>query len=88
MIPPVPRMRRSQWAKVLLSFTWSFMEPRHIVIERGSLKRLNVYSDRDTDRGRRRESERAIKWAGQLLHPSLTHPQTQTHNPSQALISF
>lgn len=43
---------------VLLSFTWSFMEPRHIVIERSSLKRLYVYSNRDTGRKRRQESER------------------------------
>ncbi len=37
------------------------MEPRHIVIERGSLKRLNVYSNRDTDRERRQGSEREKK---------------------------
>lgn len=37
------------------------MEPRHIVIERSSLKRLNVYSNRDTDRERRQRSEREKK---------------------------
>lgn len=42
---------------VLPLFTWSFMEPRHTVIERGSLKRLYVYSNRDMDRGRRQERE-------------------------------
>lgn len=43
-------MRAAAWrggAQTFLSFTWSFMEPRHIVIERGSLKRLNVYGNRE-----------------------------------------
>lgn len=44
------------------------MEPRHIVIERGSLKRLNVY--RDTDRGRRQDRERE-KVGLQALTPAI-----------------
>lgn len=53
---------KSRWKAVsgrqslLLTFTWSFMKPRHIVIERGSLKRLNVYSNRE--RGQQWEGEK------------------------------
>lgn len=48
------------------------MEPRHIVIERGSLKRLYVYSNRDMDRERRQKSEREKK-ASMQTHTHIIH---------------
>lgn len=55
----------------LLSFTWSLMEPRHTVIERGSLKGLYLYSGRDTGQKKKTGEWDRKKWKDTRTH---THP--------------
>jgi len=57
------------------------MEPRHIVIERGSLKRLNVYSNRERRQESEREKESRHANAHTHTHTLITHTPTGTDPP-------